>query len=724
MQAKMGFAIIVTAAVLIVLVGAIQYYFSYSALNKGLKTDAEKDLMLVNARIINYLDVVEKAVDCMALSIEEHLNAPDSLNHYMGQLLTVCPNIVNCAIAFVPDYYPAHGRWFEPLVTRNHDGSYTFIQAGGEDHDYFEMPFYKIPMANDSDYWSEPYMNVAGRETMVASYSRAIHGQDGQPVGVICADIPLDWLSKLANRRQLFASSYIMMLSREGRLLVYPVDKSKVINKRVSEIHDNRHSSVDEMNRRMMAGERGEMEVLTPKGEKRLAFFAPVFGDVGWSVAVICDKEEVYENLNTLQWYVLGLMLLTVLLLGFILWRSARSQLKLQAAQAEGQRMASELSIARGIQQGMLPAHSLVASRDDVDLCGCLIPAREVGGDLYDYLIRDEKLFFCIGDVSGKGVPASLMMAVTRTLFRTHASHATSPRQILQSINNIMMGMNNESLFVTLFLGVLDLPTGHLRYCNAGHDAPLLINPLTHEVEVLDVLPNLPLGVLNDFDYVGQECHIASPAMLFLYTDGLTEARDMKDQMFRESRIMEVAKQGSFKSPQQLVDRMTEAVKSFVGGASQSDDLTMLSISLAAANRTERLRQSLTVSNDIAEVPRLHAFTDDVNNQLGLDAALSMQITLAIEEAVVNVMNYAYPKGTRGEIVINAVADTSHLRYTITDSGAAFDPTNREQVDISLSAEDRPIGGLGIHLVRHCMDSINYERIADKNVLTLLKKIK
>ena len=383
-----------------------------------------------------------------------------------------------------------------------------------------------------------------------------------------------------------------------------------------------------------------------------------------------------------------------------------------------------DLSIASDIQMGMLPVKfPTKEDRDDVQLYASLTPAKAVGGDLFDFYFRDEKLFFCIGDVSGKGVPASLFMAVTRSIFRTVSVHESMPDRIITIMNRTIADMNKTNMFVTLFVGVLDLPTGRLHYCNAGHDAPLLVGAGVGE---LSCDANIPVGFMPQWKYTLQEAHIFTGTTIFLFTDGLTEAEDINHAQFQMERVHEVAGQAlaqQMQEPKELIGSMTEAVHQFVGDAEQSDDLTMMAIQYIKQQHDVKLRKSIVLPNDVKEVSKLTAFVEEVCEAMGFDGALTAQLTLAIEEAVVNVMKYAYPPQKRGDVTIEAQSNDLRLKFTIIDSGMPFDPTVRAEVDTTLSAEDRPIGGLGIHLVRKIMDSINYERVDSLNVLTLRKKL-
>jgi sigma-B regulation protein RsbU (phosphoserine phosphatase) len=383
-----------------------------------------------------------------------------------------------------------------------------------------------------------------------------------------------------------------------------------------------------------------------------------------------------------------------------------------------------DLNIASDIQMGMLPEQFPTKDdRDDVQLFASLTPAKAVGGDLFDFYFRDEKLFFCIGDVSGKGVPASLFMAVTRSVFRTVSAHESMPDRIMNTINKTMVDMNKTHMFVTLFVGVLDLPTGRLYYSNAGHDAPLLVGA---GVGVLTCNPNIPIGVRRNWKYSLQESKIFTGTTIFLFTDGLTEAMDANREQFKMERVDEVARQAlnnHQQEPKQIIDVMTDAVHQFVGDAEQSDDLTMMAIQYIKQQSDVRMRKSIALTNDIQQVPRLNDFVKEVCETVEMSHEDTLKMKVAIEEAVVNVMKYAYPAGTTGDVTVEAASNDVRLKFTIIDSGKPFDPTVQADVDTTLSAKDRRIGGLGIHIIRQYMDSINYERMDNLNVLTLRKKL-
>ena len=724
LKTKSTLAIIITAAVLIETTSAVQYKFASDGIREEVQLRAESELKVRNLKINNVMNAVEVAVQNMEWIVELCLDKPDSMYAVTRKMLTCNDIIVGSAVAFEPNYYPKKGRQFSPYSYKTEDGTIISKQLGTDDYDYHKMEWYAVPMRNNRPHWSEPYYDEGGGEMMMSTYSLPIHDAAGRCVAIFTADVSLDWLSEIINARHIYPSSYNLLLSRKGQIMVCPVD-SLVMRQSIGQATAGMaDTTVEYINRQMMAGQSGQATVTDDKGEKNYVFYAQMDGDTGWSMAVVCADSEIYHSLRWMAVNVTVLMLVGLLLLAYIIWRAARNARHLQAVNAEKERIGSELHIASAIQMGMLPkTFPTYPDRDDVQLYGSLTPAKEVGGDLFDFFIRDEKLFFCIGDVSGKGVPASLVMAVTRSLFRTVSAHESMPDRIVTSLNESMADMNETNMFVTLFVGVLDLPTGRLRYCNAGHDAPLLIGD---GVGTLPLESNIPVAVMSGWKFVSQEAQIFTGTTIFLFTDGLTEAENAGHAQFRMERVKETARQALAvheQVPKQIIQRMGDAVHQFVGDAEQSDDLTMLAIQYIKQQRDIKLRKTIVLPNDTKEVPRLAAFVDEMCEAVNFDATTIMQMNLAIEEAVVNVMEYAYPPGTRGDISIEAQSNDVRLKFTITDSGSPFDPTVQADADTTLKAEERPIGGLGIHLVRQLMDSINYERIDGHNVLTLRKKL-
>ena len=398
----------------------------------------------------------------------------------------------------------------------------------------------------------------------------------------------------------------------------------------------------------------------------------------------------------------------------------------LQATTASKERLQSELKIAHDIQMGMIPTS--FPQRQDLDLFASMTPAKEVGGDLYDFIIEGDELFFIIGDVAGKGVPASLYMAVTRTLFRNLAGNYQSAANIVREMNHAIASTNDSYVFVTLFVGVLDMKTHYLTYCNAAHNAPVLITP-QGQCSLLEVETNLPVGIEDRYNYGEQQLDFPPGSALLLYTDGLTEAtyfsQDGSRKLFGEHRVLHDVEKNSRSSAVEVIDFLKQHVAVFADGTEQSDDLTMLFLrhgKLQEYGSTHSRR--LIMKNEMTEVGRLRTFFFSVCREHGIDDETAKTLNLALEEWVANVINYAYPKGMRGHVEVTADVVDCVLTLVIKDHGEAFDPTQHAEVDINAELDERSIGGLGIHLVRTIMDTVAYQRTPDGyNRLVLTKNL-
>lgn len=279
---------------------------------------------------------------------------------------------------------------------------------------------------------------------------------------------------------------------------------------------------------------------------------------------------------------VCGLLLIAVFLSAYLYRRQLQiRQLKqaydrLEEVTIQKERIESELRIAHDIQMKMVP--NVFPTRPDIDIYASMIPAKEMCGDLYDFFVRNDQLYFCIGDVTGKGVPAALFMTVTKNLFRAYASNESTPDYIVSQMNHNLTEDNKSHMFVTLFVGILDLTSGLLRYCNAGHEDPIIVN---RETRLLPINRIFPVGAVAGTPYQTQAIVMEPQTTIFLYTDGVTEAMTADKKMFGREQILDEINrtiQTGQVAPKALIERMTAAVQAFVGDTEQSDDLTMLAI--------------------------------------------------------------------------------------------------------------------------------------------------
>ena len=598
-----------------------------------------------NESISRLLSNVEVGVLNNVHDIEETLHEPEGLEIVLRDILECNPDIYGGSVALIPDYYPQKGHLYEPYMKRGKDGRLVTRQIAGEGHNYLEMEWFVKPLKTGKPCWSQPYYDDNGAQAPVCSYSYPVTDLQGKRVGVFGIDIRLDVLSEMleqqddemndrhahrhvANEDLSYSElTHSFIIGHDGAYITFP-DHSQLLKKNFyEEARMTADKKDDEVMKDMIAGKSGNKRLVF-NGIDAFMYYAPL-RSTGWSMIIVVPVASLYGPGDLLVKLVALFMFLTVIGINLICRRdiarltrplthfavSAREIAKgnfetplpqinsedeigllhnsfehmqqsltqyveeLKMTTASQAAIGRELELAGNIQKSMLPKKfPPFPERQDLDLFGLLTPAKAVGGDLFDFFIRDEHLFFCIGDVSGKGVPAAMLMTVTKHLFRAASSQEILPERIVTNMNTYMSEENDNAMFVTLFVGVLDLTTGNLCYCNAGHEAPLF---LRREPNEIPVEANFPVGLMPGLSYLGQRLLMEPGAMLFFYTDGLTEAEDNLKNQFGKERlrtvIQELMTEGDV-SPQKVVEKIEEAVKTFVGDADQSDDLTMLAL--------------------------------------------------------------------------------------------------------------------------------------------------
>ena len=744
-------------------------------------------MQVTNEKINTVFSNVEVAVNNNVPEVIESLDKEQSTYYAQNHLLQLNPNIMGSAVALNPECKSNFGRKSAPYVYRDSTGlnhkqlntpEYDYLNQEWfkkpceEMRDTWSEPYIDvgggdIPMIT----YSLLILNHKGEAMAIQTADIALDWLEDM-THQLDSTFNKDYNTSIDE--ETMGNAYLFIVTKKGTIVSHH-NENMVMNKSIYDVfQDLRDNDKEDAVKEMLETKGVGIKICKDDKDVYNVVFYDKIERTGWLMTIVVPVSDIISPLNYLFVRFILLLLIGLGIVAFVcaytihkvtkpltqfadsaeeiakgnltselpVIKSKDEMLRLRnsfelmqaslvkqidetrVVNEEKGRIEGELQIAHGIQMSMLPKiFPPYPERSDVDIYGLQKPAKEVGGDLYDFFIRDEKLFFCIGDVSGKGVPASLVMAVTRSLFRNIASHTAEPGRITDALNNAISDNNESNMFVTLFVGALDLPTGRLRYSNAGHDAPIILGQ--DQLTILPCDSNLPIGVLTDWKFTQQEIILKPQTTIFLYTDGLTEAENIHHEQFKEERIIEVAKQASHQ-PKAFIEEMTKAVQQFVSEAEQSDDMTMLSIQYTHEQDQEQdvlLHRNLTLPNDIEEVPQLAAFVEEVCEAVGIDMSTTMSMNLAMEEAVVNVMSYAYPTGTKGDVSIEATANKKRLKFIISDWGKPFDPTEKKEVDTTLPVDERPIGGLGIHLVRQIMDSINYERTNGKNVLTLRKKL-
>lgn len=642
--------------------------------------------------------------------IERDIDNPDRMFSHMERIVRQNADIVCCAMLFKQDYYPSKGRVFVPCARLDSADRLVVSRIDSTYNSYFYGEWFQEQMKKDKGCWTKAYFEsaffAAGQEPrLLTTYIAPIHNHDGQPVALLAADVSLEYLrdemmedvtkmnAQFKGNREHQAYSFV--IDHEGTYIIHPDEKRM--------LRDTLKADT------IMTDEIGSATAVID-GVPSWIYYRKI-EYVNWTMAVVVPDDVIMFNGR-----MLNIIILLTMVLGLLaIYLFCRHQIKEIADPIAAQKavMERELTIAHNIQKALLPQS--FPEHADIDLYATQTPARDVGGDLYDYFVHEGCLVFCIGDVSGKGVPAALLMAVMKSMFRSEAHRADSAAGIVETMNRNLGEEYKGGDFVTMFVGILDLKTGFLDYCNAGHEAPLVAG------RPLDVKRNLPVGALSDWNYEGQQTQLKSGDMLFLYTDGLSEAKNSTGELLGRKRVQQIVSEHAIDTARQLVGVLEAEERYHAGDAEQNDDITMLAIRWQPNPHVLTFSPShLTMSASMDEIDRLAPFISHVAEQAAMEGREAKRLRLAVEEAVANIINH----GQATTITLQATMDDNQLVLTIDDDGQPFNPTGESATDFSVPADERPPGGLGIMFLHEMTDGLEYQRIDGHNVLRIIKRVK
>ena len=396
---------------------------------------------------------------------------------------------------------------------------------------------------------------------------------------------------------------------------------------------------------------------------------------------------------------------------------------RLIEAYIEKERLEEGLRLAHDIQMSMLPkTFPPFPERRDLDIFAAITPAKKVGGDFYDFFFLDEnRLCFAIGDVSGKGVPAALFMAVIKTLFKAIAGRVQNPGEILSTVNREICRDNDSQMFTTLFCGILDTRTGEIRYSNGGHNPPYHLSRAG--VQQVPKTGGRVLGLLEETTYAGSRLVLGPGETLLLYTDGVTEALDPAEQFFSERRLESILTQINFASAREQIEHLTREITLFAAGAEQADDITTLAIRFLGPAGSNNGELQFTLKNRIAEIAALGERLGEFAAVHQLTPNVLHDLNLALEEAVTNIISHGYSDHREHEILVCIRVESGAVIAELKDDARPFNPLTVPEADATKPLDERTAGGLGIHLMRKLMDGIEYQRLEDGNLLIMKKNL-
>ena len=394
----------------------------------------------------------------------------------------------------------------------------------------------------------------------------------------------------------------------------------------------------------------------------------------------------------------------------------------LQRITAERERISTELELATRIQAAMLPTvFPPFPGRNEFDLYASMDPARAVGGDFYDFFLTDDDhLCLVMADVSGKGIPAALFMMACKIILANNAKMGKSPAQILTDTNASICSNNREEMFVTVWLGILEISTGKLTAANAGHEYPVL-KDAGGQFELYKDRHGFIIGGMEGSRYTEYELQLEPGAKLFLYTDGIPEATNSSNEVFGTDRMVAALNEAAESEPEQILNNVLRSVERFVEDAEQFDDLTMLCLTYKGKESDPK---EMDIEAAVENLPQVQEFVEEHLQAAGCPGKARAQIAVSVEEIFVNIANYAYAPET-GPATVRVEFSDEPVKVSITfiDHGVPYDPLARTDPDITLKAEERDIGGLGIFMTKKIMDDVVYEYRDGSNILTLVKNL-
>jgi len=632
---KLIFFYTLSGGLIFLLIFGFNYYFSRIIIEKNVEDNA-RNLALSKANQIEaVLRAVQKVPENLAYYLENSSCDNNELMRLLRSLVQNNPEIYGAAVAFEPYGFDKKLLHFAPYFFKS-DGSIEFTDLGKGSYRYNAWDWYQIPKELNMPAWSEPYYDEGGGYTLMATYSVPFYKQSGgkkQCRGIVTADINLAWLQEVVSSTKVLQTGYAFLISKNGIIVTHP-SKELIMNETIFGVAEARDDpQLRDIGRKMIRGESGFVPFRSIDSEKPCwMYYAPIPSN-NWSLAVLFPRDELVADITRLNGIVIALGIAGLLLLSVAIvfiahsittplramvqatktiaignldvelppvrfedevgklteaFRYMKESLKeyiraLTETTASKERIESELKIARDIQMSILPkVFPPFPGRTEFDIYAAIEPAREVGGDFYDFFfIDDNHLCFVIGDVSGKGVPAALFMAVTKTLMKAKTSQDADPGMILTKVNKDLNQGNEACMFVTIFIGILNTTTGEIHYANGGHNPPLMIRSgdnLSFAVEPLPVSHGLVVGAMEESIYQTETVILKPRDAIFVYTDGVTEAMNEQGELFSDDRLKKQLIKLHRKSAQETIAGIMKGIASFAREVPQSDDITMMMI--------------------------------------------------------------------------------------------------------------------------------------------------
>ena len=673
----------IAGAVFLVITMTIQFVVAYKWEERRVLEHIDYEMQLAQKDLVFEIYDIQDAGEYMLVNMKRYLNRPDSIISEAVVTLKHTPDILSCYVSFRPWYFHPDEYWYCPCAYRSGDSIIT-MYYGDENHDYFQKQWYLGALKSDQNgYWSSSYRDEDFVD-LICTHSVRVDDKDSLAC-VIGIDFSLKWLKSLLEDIKPYDDALCLLYGTDGSLIL----KSSNMGERT-----------------------------TLDGEKmitRSMMLSPM--DMRLEIGV--PASHVWHSVRNSSLLTLLMLLIGLGVAALLIIKINADQTSLMRAEMANRIMEHELHIASGIQRGILKSGEecrMTNANGDIEVQAALEPMREVGGDLYDFYRHGENLYFIIGDVSGKSVPAAMFMSATVNLFRSAVRRLSSPKAIMEDMNSVLSENNPSMMFVTAFIGRLHIPTGQLLYCNAGHLSPMIVsNSTDNRIRGLDLISNIPMGYDASFLFEEQGTMLRDGDTIVLYTDGITEARNEKREMLGHARWCEIIRR---QKGNILCHELQKEITAFMVNTVPTDDITLMVIRKTGAVAPV----TILVENKIDQWPVLRAAVHEYGLCVGVGKRPLKKLEIALEEAVVNIINYS--QATEIGLRVENLNDEriTGLKLTLSDNGIPFDPTAQAYADTEKVVTERQIGGLGITLLKQIADDLQYRRTEDgKNELIIIK---
>lgn len=757
----------------------VDYHLSRDEILNRLQAESQETIRSAIIDMENWLDGVEGSTLFLARILEQRNYTRAGLEQMLkdivenngdiyGATIALNPELVESPLGFAPYYY-------------HRQGILSFVDLATEDYNYQQQAWFQDAINAGKPIWVEPYYDRGGGEILMTTFAVPVFRVDasGQRYlyAVVTADVALDELRSYLRRLRLGESGFATLMSRTG-IIISGRDPSNHMLHYSEALADQQDLNTwREMFQSVLAGQAVTRHLECPEITGGCVMRMDALQSTGWPIGVVYSEREIIAPLREYQLKTAAIGLITLLMMGIAVYlvtrrltrpltalalasgniargqldtvlpsvrgddeiarlvnsfRNMKDDLKtyiadLKSATASRGRLEGELAAAREIQMSLLPGGGEVfEQQQQYQLWACVRPAKSVGGDLYSYHLLHERLFIAVGDVSDKGVPAALFMAKAISLLQQLIAAGEQPQHAMAKLNNVLETGNDNCMFVTLFLGVLDLNTLQLQFSSAGHPPPSLLRDAS--VQIVHQEDGPALGLASDQEFPLNSIELQPADRLAIYTDGIDEAFNEQAQMFGIERF-NVQLTASANIPiDQAGPQVFQLVDDFAGDTPQSDDITLMLLQLPgrAQLATEisaatGAQQSFPAGADLAS--RIMQWLQDTLQELPVSMETEMELILVTEEIVTNIDKYAeLPDNSLIRVKLDCQGEQYSLEFS--DKGRAFNPLiDSHRSTLGADIESAEIGGLGVHLITQLTDQQHYQRDGERNILRIVKSM-